>query len=179
MKRLLSLILSFSVLCGSAPSPVDAKTNFINNNRACIYKSRDGERVWVQGDKLPNFYINNKNENKAIANSYGGGSSTFKTIMTVIKVVLGVAALKYAISLLKSLGAGLLRSLNDISEKLKNANVEGNSKENGLKGDEENDSKTEENRGSFFNWGKMVEPLMFLSIIFSNFGQLTSNWFKN
>ncbi len=92
MKRLLSVVLSFSVLCGFVPSRVEAKTNFINNNRAYIYKSRDGERVWIQGDSLPPINIKNKpvanSSSTSNSTSSSGGSSKIETGLKLL--LLGV-----------------------------------------------------------------------------------------
>lgn len=105
MKRLLSVLLSFSVLCGFAPSRVDAKTNFINNNRAYIYRSKDGERVWIQGDILPSINI----KNKPVANASSTSSSTSSSsgsskIETGLKLLLLGVVLWYGIKLKNWLG---------------------------------------------------------------------------
>lgn len=105
MKRLLSVVLSFSVLCGFVPSRVEAKTNFINNNRAYIYKSRDGERVWIQGDSLPPINI----KNKPVANSSSTSNSTSSSggsskIETGLKLLLLGVILWYGIKFKNWLG---------------------------------------------------------------------------
>lgn len=80
MRKLLSLILSVSLLCFSLNSNCFAKTAFLNNQERIeksysLFKQRDGERLVVQGEDGATFVINNKcqSESKASASSSSGG----------------------------------------------------------------------------------------------------------
>lgn len=197
MKRLLSVLLSFSVLCGFAPSRVDAKTNFINNNRAYIYRSKDGERVWIQGDGLP--YINIKNKPVANANSTSSASSSSSgssKIETGLKLLLLGVVLWYGIKLKNWLGDNSLTNgvkkvfsipgkiMNGVGSLWTGACAGASKIFNGFNfwgegnGDEDHEvppegseeNTTESYRESFLDWGKIATSIPFIGMVFSDSG---------
>lgn len=72
MKRLLSVLLSLSLLCNLAQIS-EAKTNYKKKNEAVICKSNNGEKIWIRGESLPPINI------VANANSTSTATSTSKS----------------------------------------------------------------------------------------------------
>lgn len=114
MKRLLSVLLSLTLLCNLEVNRVVSGTNFLNKNEAVVYKYKNGESVWIRGKNLPPININNKN--KAIANSSSKSKSNSKSSSTSNgggsgigqKILLGLALFAgwKACSLKNSIGGG-------------------------------------------------------------------------
>ncbi|MFR1178566.1 MAG: hypothetical protein ACLSDH_00680 [Bacilli bacterium] len=109
MKKLLSAILSVSLLCASTNSYCFAKTAWNSYSREgsakpiSVFKQKDGEKVIVKGEESPTIVINNKSESKSSAHA-SSGSTFSKLFLLAIKLGIGVLAAKFAISKLKSFG---------------------------------------------------------------------------
>lgn len=179
MKRLLSVLLSLSLLCNLAQIS-EAKTNYINNNEAVICKSKDGERVWIRGENLPPININNKN--KAIANSSSKSKSNSKSSSTSNgggsgigqKILLGLALFAgwKVCSLKNSIGEGFSAAIDKATGWFQNlwgnnqngadqgsgqSGSQGNSgsetyQGSGQNGGQDSQTSTEAEGGAGFNW---------------------------
>lgn len=118
MKKLLSVVLSMSLLFASANSYCFAQTAWnscaphqqnyerVPEKSISVFKQKNGEKVIVQGEESPTIVINNKSESKASAHA-SGGSTFSKLFLLAIKVGVGALAAKWLFNKLKIWGGNM------------------------------------------------------------------------
>ncbi len=142
MKKLLSAILSISLLFASTNSDCFAKTAWNSYSREgsakpiSVFKQKNGEKVIVQGEESPTIVINNKSESKSSASASGGSSTVSKLFLIAIKLGIGVFAAKFALNKLTKLGGyvskGVSKGFNNLKDLATNitANIAASINEN-------------------------------------------------
>lgn len=167
MKRLLSVILSFSLMFALTSNISEAGTAGLNSQKEfSAVSSKDGRSFWMKG-KNCSPYININNNNKAISNSSSKSESDSKSSSTSNgggsgigpKILLGLAFFLgwKAYSLKNSIGGGFSAAIDKATDWFQNfggnnqSGTDRNSGQNGNQGNSE--SGTDQNSGQNGNQG--------------------------